>query len=273
MVKVIAELGINHNGDLEIAKKLIDVAWAAGCDYVKFQKRDIDSVYTQEELDTYRESPWGTTTKKQKEGLEFGYQDYVEIDRYCKSKGIKWFASPWDMKSFNFLMDFNLPFMKIPSALITNNVLLTACVINKIPTILSTGMSTGEEIHKAVEILGEYTHCIMHCTSTYPTSPDEINIKAIHYIFEYCQHVIEFGFSNHYPGLMAMLLAVAYGADMIEFHITLDRTMYGSDQAASIEPKGVFELMEKIELIEKMMGDGRKRVYDSELPIIKKLRR
>ena len=273
MVKVIAELGINHNGDLEIAKKLIDVAWAAGCDYVKFQKRDIDSVYTQEELDTYRESPWGTTTKKQKEGLEFGYQDYVEIDRYCKSKGIKWFASPWDMKSFNFLMDFNLPFMKIPSALITNHSLLTVCGMNRVPTILSTGMSTDEEIGNAIKKLLGCAYCVMHCTSTYPTSPKEINIEALKNLQREYNYIGRIGFSNHYPGLMAMLLAVAYGADMIEFHITLDRTMYGSDQAASIEPKGVFELMEKIELIEKMMGDGRKRVYDSELPIIKKLRR
>ncbi|WP_297309642.1 N-acetylneuraminate synthase family protein [Neptuniibacter sp.] len=250
-----------------IAKKLIDVAYAAGCDYVKFQKRTVDKVYSKEELDAPRQSPWGTTNREQKEGLEFNFQDYVAINEYCTGK-IKWFASPWDVDSFHFLMDLGVPMMKVPSALITDTDILKACVANEIPTILSTGMSTEDEISAAQDLLHPFEYCTMHCTSTYPTVPEEINVGYMRNL----KYASKIGFSNHYPGLMAMCLAVAYGAEMIEMHVTLDRTMYGSDQAASIEPAGVFELMRRIELIEKMMGDGRKVVYDSELPIIEKLR-
>ncbi len=272
-IEIIGELGINHNGDLNLAKKMIDVCVAAGVDYIKVQKRDIDLVYSKEELDKPRESPWGTTTREQKQGLEFKKIDYIEIDNYCHDKGIKWFASPWDVNSAAFLGAFDIPFIKIPSALITNVELIDVCKQTGKSIILSTGMSTIQEIGDAVDIIGKSNiECIMHCTSTYPTNPIEINIKAIKQlrnVFPYTR----IGFSNHYSGLMAMLLAAAQGVDMIEFHITLDRTMYGSDQAASIEPQGVFELMSRLKLIEKMMGDGEKKVYDSELPIIKKLRK
>lgn len=272
MIEVIAEIGINHNGDLEIAKKLIDVAAAAGCDYVKFQKRTIELCYAKEELDKPRESPWGTTTCQQKQALEFGELAYQEINNYCKERRIKWFASPWDIVSMDFISKFDIPFIKIASAILTNKELLSVKSVKQ-PFILSTGGSTFEQIQDAVDILGkDRIHCIMHCTSTYPTSPDEINAEFINKMKDLFPWT-KIGFSNHYPGLMAMRLAAAYGADMIEFHLTLDRAMYGSDQAASIEPRGAFELIRDIRLIERMRGDGVKRVYDSELPIMAKLRR
>ena len=272
MVEVVCEIGINANGDLAIAKKLIDVAASAGCHYVKFQKRDIDLVYTNEELGTPRESPWGTTTREQKNGIEFTFPDYLNIDAYCKDK-IKWFVSPWDVRSIKLMAQIKLPFMKIPSALITNEKYLRAIKDAEIDVILSTGMSTLDEIDRAVAVLGEgRIYCIMHCTSTYPTSPQEVNARCIKTLKERYPWA-KIGFSNHYPGLMAMVLAAAYGAEMLEFHITPDRAMYGSDQAASIEPQGVFKLMEYLKLINWMNGDGVKTVYKSELPIIKKLRR
>ncbi len=273
MIEVIAELGINHSGDLEIAKKLIDVSASAGLDYVKFQKRDIDLVYSQEELDKPRESPWGTTTREQKEGLEFSELGYLEIDEYCRTKRIKWFGSPWDVKSAAFLGAFDIPFIKIPSALITNLELLDVCKQIGKPVIISTGMSTFEQIEDAIAMFGKSNiECIMHCTSTYPTDPLEINIKCISELKDRYPFT-KIGFSNHYPGLMAMTLAAAYGIEMLEFHITLDRAMYGTDQAASIEPSGTFELMQRLKLVRKMMGDGKKRIYDSEIPIMKKLRK
>jgi len=272
MIEVVAELGINHNGDLDIAKKLIDIAYSAGVDFVKFQKRDIDLVYSKEELSKPRESPWGTTTREQKNGIEFTYYDYLEIDAYCKDK-IKWFVSPWDLRSIKLMAQIKLPFMKIPSALITNEKYLRAIKDAEIDVILSTGMSTLDEIDRAVAVLGEgRIYCIMHCTSTYPTSPQEVNARCIKTLKERYPWA-KIGFSNHYPGLMAMVLAAAYGAEMLEFHITLDRTFPGSDQAASIEPQGVFKLMEYLKLIEWMNGDGIKTVYKSELPILAKLRR
>lgn len=271
-MEVIAEVGINHNGDLDIARKLIDVAASAGCDYVKFQKRDIDLVYSKEELDKPRESPWGTTTREQKNGIEFDLDEYKEIDKYCKRK-IGWFVSPWDLKSALMYTVIDMPYVKIPSALITDTEYLDVVkVINK-SVILSTGMSTLKEVDTAIDILGEdRIYCIMHCTSTYPTSPDEINIKGIQTLKDLYPWA-RIGFSNHYPGLMAMFMAATVGAEMLEFHATLDRTMYGSDQAASIEPQGIFKLMEGLKLIERMKGDGIKKVYDSEMPILKKLRK
>lgn len=280
-MEIIAELGINHNGNLEIAKKMIDVAYAAGCNYVKFQKRTIDLVYTKKELDKPRESPWGTTTREQKEGLEFDQKAYEQIDNYCKEK-IQWFASVWDKQSLMFCSEFKIPFIKVPSALITNEDYLEDCRITAFwyrscgfekPIILSTGMSTLQEVDRAIEILGkDGIYCIMACTSTYPTEPKEINIECIP-VLKKRYPWTKIGFSNHYPGLMAMTLAAAYGAEMLEFHISLDRSMYGSDQAASIEPQGVFRLMEYIRLIEQMKGDGVKRIYQSEMPIMSKLRR
>tara|TARA_Y100000034_G_scaffold108847_1_gene139535 strand:+ start:918 stop:1748 length:831 start_codon:yes stop_codon:yes gene_type:complete len=276
MVEVIAELGINANGDLGIAKKLIDVAAAAGCDYVKLQKRDIDLVYSREELSKPRESQWGTTTRAQKEGLEFDLYQYQEIDEYCKEKGIKWFLSFWDHKSVKLMTQghFEFPFVKVPSALITNMELLEAIKKADLPVIVSTGMSDLDEIDVAVDgVLGpQRVYCVMACTSTYPTVPEEINAKCILSLKKLYPWA-KIGFSNHYPGLMAMLLAVAYGAEVIEMHITLDRTLPGSDQAASIEPQGLFELVNRIKLIEQMKGDGIKMVFDSEVPILDKLRR
>lgn len=268
-VEVVAEIGINHNGDLGTAKKLIDVAYSAGCDYVKFQKRNIDLVYSEEELSKPRDSQWGTTTRDQKKGLEFGAPEYLVIDEYCQGK-IKWFASPWDIVSFHFLEQFNLPFVKIASAKMVNEGLIAAKTKSKF--ILSTGGCTFDEIDKAVDIIGASNiYCILHCTMTYPTKPDEININAIHALkarYPWCK----VGFSNHYPGIQAMNLAVAHGAEMLEFHLTLDRASVGSDHAASIEPQGLFDLMSKIKLTKQMMGSGKKIVYESELPVMRKLR-
>ena len=271
-MEVIYEAGINHNGDIELAKRMIDVAYAAGCSHVKFQKRDVDLVYSKEELDKPRESPWGTTTRQQKKGLEFGVSEYASIDLHCNGK-LKWFASPWDMNSLYFLKQFGRDLIKIPSALITDIKLLAACRDMRIKVILSTGMSTLGQVDDAIDVIGqENIYCLMHCTSTYPSKPEEINARCILTLKERYPWA-KIGFSNHYPGLMAMTLAVAYGAEMIEFHGTLDRSSYGSDQAASIEPRGVFELMERLRLVEQMKGDGVKKVYDSELPIMAKLRR
>ena len=269
MTEVVAEIGINHNGDLETAKKLIDVAYSAGADYVKFQKRTIDLVYSDAELSKPRDSRWGTTTREQKEGLEFDSMQYIEIDEYCRGK-IKWFASPWDIVSLHLLTELKVPFIKIPSAKMVNEELLSAKTPDKF--ILSTGGCTLEEVDRAVEIIGkDRVYCIMHCTMTYPTRPDEININMIYTLKErypWCK----IGFSNHYPGIQAMNLAVAHGAEMLEFHLTLDRSSVGSDHAASIEPSGLFDLVSKIKLTKQMMGNGEKIVYDSEVPIMEKLR-
>ena len=270
-MEVIAEIGINHNGEIEIAKKLIDVAYAAGCDYVKFQKRTIDLVYTNDELEKPRESRWGTTTRRQKEGLEFGELEYLQIDDYCRGK-IKWFASPWDIVSMHFISQFDIPFIKIASAMMTNYELISA-QSPKQKYILSTGGCTFDEIDRAIETIGQdRIYCIMHCTMTYPTRPDEINLNCIRILQERYPWA-KIGFSNHYPGLEAMRRAATLGAEVLEFHITLDRTMEGSDHAASIEPRGVFELMSVLKVGEQMMGNGCKTVYDSEIPILKKLRR
>jgi N-acetylneuraminate synthase len=272
--EIIAEIGINHNGEVNLAKKMIDVASSSGCDYVKFQKRTIDIVYTQEELDAPRKSPWGNTFRVQKEGLEFGYEEYKELSQYCKERGIKWFASPWDIVSLKFLDSFpDCAFIKIPSALITSERLLNECFYTDKQIIISTGMSDLPMVERAVSILGEKKiHCIMQCTSTYPSLPEELNLKCIQTLKERFPWA-KIGFSNHSPGIIYMPLAVALGAEMIEYHITLDRASYGSDQPASIEPEGTFKLVKYIRGVEKAMGDGVKKIYESELPIIKKLRR
>ena len=274
MTEVICEIGINASGSLETAKRMIDVAVSAGCDYVKFQKRDIDLVYTKEELAAPRKSPWGETNGDQKRGLEFDLIDYHQIDLYCRERRIKWFFSVWDINSLKIALLFNNPFIKIPSALITNEELLTACkeLTNK-PIILSTGMSTWEIVDEAVRMVGkERIYCIMHCTSTYPSKPSELNLKCLSTMLERYSFT-RIGFSNHNPGIIYMPIAVALGSEMIEFHITLDRSSYGSDQAASIEPEGVHKLMKYIRGIDEAMGDGVKKIYDSEVPILKKLRR
>ena len=273
-VEVAAELGINCNGSVEIARKLIQVAASAGCDYVKLQKRDIDLVYTKEELESKRDSPWGTTFGEQKRGLEFTQEQYEEIGNICRENRIEWFASPWDINSLKFLADFqDCKYIKIPSPLATNKEILSACRRIDKPVVLSTGMSTIDMVDTAIEVLGQgKIHSILHCTSTYPSKPEELNLSCIQTMRERYPWT-KIGFSNHNPGIIFMPIAVALGAEFIEFHVTLDRASYGSDQAASIEADGVFRLMKHIRNTEKAIGDGKKRIYDSEVPIIRKLRR
>jgi len=268
---VIAEIGINHNGSVEIAKKLIDLAVAAGCHAVKFQKRTVDIVYTQEELAKSRPNPFGETNGDLKRGLEFGYEEYKEIDNYCKQKNILWFASCWDEQSVDFIEQFNPPCYKISSASLTDDNLLKHTKATGKPILLSTGMSTLEEIDHAVSILGKENLIIYHCTSTYPTDNNEINLAAISSLKT--RYNVLIGFSGHERGLLSTILAYALGACSIERHITLDRTMWGSDQAASIEPVGLYKLMRDIKNVPVFLGNGQKTVYESEKPILKKLRR
>ncbi len=271
-VFIIAELGINHNGDIQIAKKLIDVASFAGCDAVKFQKRTIDKVYTKEVLDSYRESPWGKTQREQKEGLEFNEQEYNEIDKYCRDKGIEWFASAWDVDSQLFLRKYNLKHNKIASAMLTNMDLLDCVAGEKKYTYISTGMSTVEEIERCVAVFKK-KDCpfeLMHCNSVYPMKDADANLKVIEALGE--KFKCKVGYSGHEVGLQISLAAVSIGATSIERHITLDRTMYGSDQAASLEPGGLIKLVRDIRIIEKSMGDGIKRVTKAEESVKEKLR-
>ena len=274
--EIIYEVGINANGSLELAKKMIDVAHDAGCDYVKFQKRTLDLVYTKEELDAPRESPWGKTNRDQKKGLEFTKVQFDEIDAYCKQIGIKWFASCWDLESIDFIEQYDVPYHKIASALATNKSVLDRYVATQRPLILSTGMLDEHHVRDIVDYLLTKMPAaklsVMHCTSTYPTKPEEMNISVIETL-KRSYPTLNIGFSNHYSGIVWAPLAVAMGATMLEFHGTLDRTMYGSDQAASIEPEGTKKLVEQVRLSEKMLGDGHKRVYDSEVSIAKKLRK
>ncbi len=268
----IAEIGINHNGSLTTVQKLIDAASFAGCDGVKFQKRTIASVYSKEELDKKRESPWGNTNRQQKEGLEFDFTEYQVIDKYASTKNLIWFGSPWDCESVDFLAKFNPPFIKIASALITNMELLEAVKSANIPVIISTGMSTKEEVYIAVEYLGSSLVYILACTSTYPTKAEEMNLRFITTLKkEFPKHKI--GFSNHSPGIVFILAAATLGAEMIEFHITLDRTMYGSDQASSIEPFGMLRAVRNIEATQQGIGTGEWTVFPSEEIIKQKLRK
>ncbi|OGI23616.1 MAG: N-acetylneuraminate synthase [Candidatus Melainabacteria bacterium RIFOXYA12_FULL_32_12] len=268
---VIAEIGINHNGSVEIAKKLIDISVSSGCDAVKFQKRTVDVVYTQEELAMPRPNPFGDTNGDLKRGLEFTYEDYLEIDDYCRFKGIMWFASCWDEGAIDFIDMFDPPCYKIASASLTDDNLLRYTRSKGKPILLSTGMSTQEEIDHAIEVLGKNDLILYHCTSTYPTDSDEINLSVI---TDYRKNYdFSIGFSGHERGITPSIIAVALGAVSIERHVTLDRTMWGSDQAASLEPEGLFRLVRDIRQVPALMGDGCKVVYDSEKPIIKKLRR
>lgn len=275
MVYIIAEIGINHNGDVDIAKKLIDVAVDAGCDAVKFQKRTIDLVYTKEELDKPRESPWGTTNREQKEGLEFGQKEYDEIDWYCRSKEIAWSASAWDTESQKFLQQYDLSFNKVASALLTHDDLLEVIAQEGKLTYISTGMSTLEQVDHAVEIFEKHKcpYTVMHCTSTYPTAIEESNIKCIGTLRSRYKGSRGIGYSGHEKGMVPTLLAVANGATVVERHITLDRTMYGSDQSASLEPAGIHRLCRDAREVDIILGDGEKKVYASEEPIIQKLRK
>jgi N-acetylneuraminate synthase len=268
---VIAEIGINHNGNLDIAKRLISVAVAAGCDAVKFQKRTIDVVYSAEELARPRESPFGTTNGDLKEALEFDSDDFEEIDRYCKAVNIPWFVSAWDEASVDVIAAFDVPCFKIASASLTDDNLLRHTRAKGKPIILSTGMSTYQEIDHAIDVLGKDDLIVMHSCSTYPAQYDELNLRAIPTMRE--RYGVPIGYSGHETGIASSVAAAVLGACSVERHITLDRSMWGSDQAASLEPNGITRLIRDIRLVEQSMGDGVKRVYERELPIIKKLRR
>jgi len=268
---VIAEIGINHNGDVEIAKKLIDAAILSGCDAVKFQKRTIDIVYTKEELAKPRENPFGKTNGDLKRGLEFGEKEYEIISRYCKEKNIHWMASCWDENAVDFIEKFNPVCHKIASASLTDDSLLKKHRDTGRPIILSTGMSTMNQIKHAVEILGSRNLIILHCTSTYPSTMEELNLKAIGILAKEIN--VPIGYSGHEVGIATSIAAATLGACVVERHITLDRAMWGSDQAASVEPQGFMRMVRDIRAIERAMGDGKKIVYDSEKPIIEKLRR
>jgi N-acetylneuraminate synthase len=269
---IIGEIGINHNGDLEIAKSLIDVAKEAGCDAVKFQKRTIDLVYTQESLDAPRESPWGNTQRQQKEGLEFGKEEYDAIDKYCKNKGINWFASAWDIDSQKFLRQYDLKHNKVASPMIVSQDLLHEVANEKKHTFISTGMSTLEHIDKAVKIFKDATcpYELMHCVSTYPMQDEDANLNCINTLKE--RYKCNVGYSGHEVGMAISYAAAALGITSLERHITLDRAMYGSDQSASVEPSGLRNLVGAIRKIEKSMGDGKKIVLEKEQSIAKKLR-
>lgn len=269
---VVAEIGINHNGNMEIAKKLIDLAVSAGCDAVKFQKRTVDVVYTAEELAKPRENPFGATNGDLKRGLEFGAEQYKEIDSHCKEKGILWFASPWDEGSIDFLEQFNPPCYKIASASLTDDGLLKYARSKGRPIILSTGLSTMEEVEHAVEVLGKKDLVLMHTVSTYPSKNEDLNLLVIQTLKNKFPDV-PVGYSGHEVGVSPSLIAVVLGACIVERHITLDRAMWGSDQAASLEPRGVELLVSKIRTWEVSKGDGVKRVLDAEIPIKAKLRR
>lgn len=268
---IVAEIGINHNGDLDLAKRLISVALAAGCDAVKFQKRTVEVVYSPEELAKPRENPFGPTNGDLKYGLEFGQEEYQEIDAFCKSVKVTWFASPWDEASVDFLEQFNVPAHKIASASLTDDNLLRHIRRTGKPIILSTGMSTYEEIDHAVGILGKQDLVLMHTTSTYPANYDELNLRAIPTMAQ--RYGVPIGYSGHETGIPTSVCAAALGACCVERHITMDRASWGSDQAASLEPNGISRLVRDIRLWELSKGDGIKRVYEREIPIIKKLRR
>lgn len=266
-----AEIGINHNGQLELAKALIDAAIAAGCDAVKFQKRTVEVVYTPEELANPRESPFGLTNGDLKRGLEFGYEQYAEIDRYCRQRGIMWFASCWDEGAVDFIEQFDPPCHKLASACLTDDSLLRHHRRSERPILLSTGMSRLEQIDHAVEVLGRDNLVILHSTSTYPSRTDELNLKMIPRLIE--RFDVPIGYSGHEVGLYTTLSAMVLGACVLERHITLDRAMWGSDQAASVEPQGLTRLVKDVRAVELALGDGIKRVYESEIPVMRKLRR
>lgn len=268
---IVAEIGINHNGDIDIAKRLIDLAKFSGCNAVKFQKRTIDVVYKPEELAAPRESPFGNTNGDLKYGLEFGLEEYQEIDSYCRQKDLTWFASCWDEGSIDFIDHFDVPCYKIASASLTDDDLLRYAKSKGKPIILSTGMSTLEQIDHAVEVLGKKDLVILHATSTYPANYDELNLSVIPMLKQ--RYGVPIGYSGHETGIPTSVAIIALGACVVERHITLDRAMWGSDQAASLGPGGIIKMVSGIRIMEMAMGDGVKRVIEREVPIIKKLRR
>ncbi|HMR09926.1 MAG TPA: N-acetylneuraminate synthase family protein [Polyangiaceae bacterium] len=268
---VVGEIGINHNGDMAIAKKLIDVAAIAGCQAVKFQKRTLEVVYGREELARPRENPFGATNGDLKRGLEFGVDAYNLIDRYCKERGVVWFASCWDEASVDFMEQFSPPAYKIASASMTDDALLRHHKKTGRPIIVSTGMSTLAQVDHMVEVLGTDNLVLLHTTSAYPAKIADLNLRMIPKMQE--RYGVPVGYSGHEVGLATSYAAVALGACMVERHITLDRAMWGSDQAASVEPQGLMRLVRDIRAIEASLGDGEKHVTADEVPIMKKLRR
>lgn len=269
---IVGEIGINHNGDLEIAKQLIDVAKWAGVNAVKFQKRTPELCVPEDQKTKMRETPWGYISYLDyRYKVEFGKDEYQEIDAYCKEKGMTWFASPWDEKSVDFLEDFDPVAYKVASASLTDKVLLESLKATGRPVILSTGMSTVEEIKDAVALLGTDNLMITHTTSAYPCDPEELNLRMIQTLRE--MFPVPVGYSGHEVGLVPSAVAVALGAALVERHITLDRALWGSDQAASVEPGGLSRLVKYIRATEASLGDGEKHIYDSELSSLAKLRR
>jgi N-acetylneuraminate synthase len=269
---IVAEIGINHNGDIGIAKDLIRAAKHAGVNAVKFQKRTPELCVPPEQRSQMRETPWGYITYMEyRQKVEFGEKEYHEIDRYCKEIGITWFASVWDEEAVNFLESFSPVCYKVPSASITDHNLLRHIKKTGRPAIISTGMSTEEQIKAAVDVFGVDNLVLAHATSTYPCDPEELNLKMIQTLK--AKYPCPIGFSGHEVGLMTTVVAVGLGACMVERHITLDRAMWGGDQAASVEPGGLERLVKYIRVTEQALGDGVKKVYDSELPQLRKLRR
>ncbi|OXM74243.1 MULTISPECIES: N-acetylneuraminate synthase family protein [Amycolatopsis] len=271
-VYTVAEIGINHNGDVDIAKRLIEIAARVGADAVKFQKRTPEIATPPDMRDTRRETPWGEMTYLDyRHRVEFGLDEYQEIDRYCAEQGIAWFASPWDVPSVDFLEKFDVVCHKVASASVTDRELLTALRDTGRPVILSTGMSTMAEIDAAVELLGTDRLVLLHATSTYPCPPEEANLRTIHTLAE--RFGVPVGYSGHERGLQVSIAAVALGACVVERHVTLDRTMWGSDQAASLEPDGLRRLVRDIRAVETALGDGVKRVFPGEEAPRRRLRR
>lgn len=270
-VYFVGEIGINHNGDLGIARRLIDAASVAGCDAVKFQKRTIDVVYSAEELVRPRENPFGSTNGDLKRALEFGADEYHTVDKYCADKGIAWFASCWDEASVDFIEQFAPPCYKIASASLTDEHLLRHTRATGRPIVLSTGMSTLHQVDRAVEILGTDDLVILHTTSAYPAKIADLNLRLIPELRR--RYGVPVGYSGHEVGLATSVAAAALGACMIERHITLDRSMWGSDQAASVEPQGLMKLVRDVRAVQSALGDGVKVVTGDEVPIMKKLRR
>lgn len=268
---VIAEIGINHNGNINLALQHIDAAVSAGCQAVKFQKRNVDITYSPEDLARFRESPFGTTNDDLKRGLEFGKDEYITIDEYCRKKGILWFASCWDESSVDFMEAFAPPCYKIASACLTYDDLLIRHRNTGRPLILSTGMSTMEQVRHAVDLLGQDNLILLHTTSTYPSKVEDLNLRIINTLKNEFECPV--GYSGHEVGLQTSSAAVALGACMVERHLTLDRTMWGSDHAASIEPRGFARLVLDIRTVERALGDSCKRLLENEIPVMEKLRR
>ena len=268
---VLAEIGINHNGDVQTAKKLIDVAAFAGCEAVKFQKRTVDVVYTPDELAKPRESPFGETNGDLKRGLEFGQAEYGEIDAYCRGKQIAWTASCWDEASVDFIDEYDPPFYKIASASLTDDTLLRHTRSKGKPIVLSTGMSTLDQVDHAVDVLGTGDLILLHCCSAYPSQYAELNLRVIPVLRE--RYRVPIGYSGHETGIASSVAAAVLGACIVERHVTLDRSLWGSDHAASLEPNGIMRVIRDIRLVETALGDGNKTLAPSEIPVMKKLRR